>query len=69
MVHPEFHKLNFSAEHFQTLITANPPQTSSREAASHWGCHIHNKVNESLNKVRPPLDYVDIENIRLLVNY
>jgi hypothetical protein len=42
-----------SAEHFQTLLISHPPQTSSREAASQWGCHIHNKVNESLNKVSP----------------
>ena len=39
-----------SAEHFQGFLAVNPPQTSSREAASQWGCHIHNKVNESLNK-------------------
>lgn len=43
--------LMFSAEHFQALLASNSPQTSSREAASQWGCHIHNKVNESLNKV------------------
>ena len=42
---------NLSAEHFQALLASNPPQSSSREAASQWGCHIHNKVNESLNKV------------------
>lgn len=26
------------------------PQTSSRDAASQWGCHIHNLVNERLHK-------------------
>jgi len=40
-----------SAEHFQQLLAVHIPQTSSREAAAQWGCHIHNKVNESLNKV------------------
>ena len=45
--------IHCSAEHFQTLLISHPPQTSSREAASQWGCHIHNKVNESLNKVSP----------------
>ena len=44
-------QINFSAKHFQALLASHPPQSSSREAASLWGCHIHNKVNESLNKV------------------
>ncbi|OZJ05580.1 hypothetical protein BZG36_01725 [Bifiguratus adelaidae] len=38
------------AEHFQKLIAKNPPQTSSRDAASQWACAIHNMVNEQLNK-------------------
>jgi FAD-linked sulfhydryl oxidase len=49
-----YYKINYSAAHFQAFLAANPPQTSSREAASQWGCHIHNKVNESLNKVTSP---------------
>lgn len=38
------------ARHFQKLLKAYPPQTSSRKTAALWGCHIHNKVNERLEK-------------------
>jgi hypothetical protein len=38
------------AVHFQELLSKYPPQTSSRETACQWGCHIHNKVRESLDK-------------------
>lgn len=32
------------------MLVKYPPQTSSREAASQWGCFVHNVVNERLNK-------------------
>lgn len=38
------------AEHFQILLQQFPPQLSSREAASQWGCHVHNQVNDRLGK-------------------
>lgn len=39
-----------SAAHFQKLLQKYPPQTSSRDAASQWGCVVHNAVNERLGK-------------------
>jgi FAD-linked sulfhydryl oxidase len=30
------------------LLESYPPQTSARQVAAVWGCHIHNKVNERL---------------------
>lgn len=38
------------AEHFQKMLIKYPPQTSSREAASQWGCFVHNIVNEKVHK-------------------
>lgn len=38
------------AEHFQALLKQFPPQTSSRDVASQWGCFVHNQVNERLKK-------------------
>ncbi|KAA8911968.1 hypothetical protein TRICI_003654 [Trichomonascus ciferrii] len=38
------------AEHFQVLLKRYPPQVSSREHASQWGCHVHNQVNKRLGK-------------------
>ena len=38
------------AEHFGQLLKKFPPQTSSRNAAAGWACHIHNQVNKSLQK-------------------
>lgn len=38
------------SEHFRVLLADNPPQTSSRDAASQWGCYVHNLVNERLKK-------------------
>ncbi|KAK9466814.1 ERV/ALR sulfhydryl oxidase domain-containing protein [Lipomyces arxii] len=38
------------ASHFQKLLKQFPPQTSSRIAASQWGCHVHNQVNARLGK-------------------
>lgn len=38
------------AEHFGTILSKFPPQTSSRSAAAVWGCHVHNEVNKRLNK-------------------
>lgn len=38
------------ARHFQKLLKKYPPQVSSRKTAALWGCHIHNKVNERLDK-------------------
>lgn len=38
------------ARHFQKLLQKFPPQIGSRKTAALWGCHIHNKVNERLNK-------------------
>lgn len=38
------------ASHFQDMLRKFPPQTSSREAASQWGCFVHNQVNERLGK-------------------
>jgi len=39
-----------SAAHFRTLLQNYPPQTSSRESASQWGCSVHNHVNARLKK-------------------
>lgn len=36
--------------HFRKLLEAYPPQTSTRDSASQWGCYVHNKVNERLKK-------------------
>lgn len=36
------------ARHFVKLLEQYPPQTSSRQTAAMWGCHIHNKVNDRL---------------------
>ncbi|KAF3940180.1 hypothetical protein ABW19_dt0202966 [Dactylella cylindrospora] len=38
------------AAHFRILLKKYPPQTSSRDAASQWGCVVHNVVNERLGK-------------------
>ncbi|KAK6538150.1 hypothetical protein TWF694_011032 [Orbilia ellipsospora] len=38
------------ASHFRLLLKKYPPQTSSRDAASQWGCVVHNAVNERLGK-------------------
>lgn len=38
------------ARHFQELLNKYPPQTKSRKTAALWGCHVHNKVNERLEK-------------------
>lgn len=38
------------ARHFSKLLEKYPPQLNNRQIASVWGCHIHNKVNERLNK-------------------
>ncbi|KAI5795080.1 ERV/ALR sulfhydryl oxidase domain-containing protein [Geopyxis carbonaria] len=38
------------AAHFRLLLQEFPPQTSSRENAAQWGCHVHNRVNERLGK-------------------
>lgn len=38
------------ARHFLKLLAKYPPQVSSRKTAAMWGCHIHNKVNERLEK-------------------
>ncbi|KAJ6259868.1 hypothetical protein Dda_5512 [Drechslerella dactyloides] len=38
------------ADHFRLLLEQYPPQTSSRDAASQWGCVVHNAVNKRLNK-------------------
>ncbi|CDR42204.1 CYFA0S08e04786g1_1 [Cyberlindnera fabianii] len=36
------------ARHFNQLLKKFPPQTSSRQTAAVWGCHLHNQVNERL---------------------
>lgn len=46
------------ARHFQKLLAKYPPQVSSRKTAALWGCHIHNKVNERLQK--PMYDCLNI---------
>ena len=38
------------AAHFQLLLRKYPPQTGSRDAASQWGCFVHNHVNDRLRK-------------------
>lgn len=38
------------ARHFQKLLAKYPPQTKLRKNAALWGCDIHNKVNERLEK-------------------
>lgn len=39
-------------EHFRGLLAKYPPQTSSRDIASQWGCFIHNQVNNRLGKLQ-----------------
>ena len=38
------------AAHFQLVLRKYPPQTGSRDAASQWGCFVHNLVNDRLRK-------------------
>lgn len=38
------------AEHFRGILEEFPPQVSSRNTAAGWACHVHNQVNESLDK-------------------
>ncbi|KAF8320101.1 hypothetical protein DL93DRAFT_2094536 [Clavulina sp. PMI_390] len=38
------------AQEFQLLLAKYPPQTSSRQVASLWLCHVHNQVNSRLKK-------------------
>ncbi|KAI9199443.1 ERV/ALR sulfhydryl oxidase domain-containing protein [Polychytrium aggregatum] len=38
------------ARHFQKILRANPPDVSSRDAASQWACKVHNLVNKRLGK-------------------
>ena len=38
------------AGHFRQILTKFPPQVSSRSSAAAWACHVHNEVNQSLNK-------------------
>ncbi|KAF2968158.1 hypothetical protein GQX73_g5421 [Xylaria multiplex] len=38
------------ASHFQKLLKKFPPQISSRNSAAGWACHVHNQVNERLEK-------------------
>lgn len=38
------------ARHFQQLLKKHPVQVSSRKTAALWGCFVHNKVNQRLNK-------------------
>ncbi|KAI0470220.1 ERV/ALR sulfhydryl oxidase domain-containing protein [Xylaria cf. heliscus] len=38
------------ASHFQQLLKKFPPQIGSRNAAAGWACHVHNQVNERLEK-------------------
>lgn len=38
------------ARHFQKLLQKYPVQVETRKTAALWGCHIHNKVNERLEK-------------------
>ncbi|KAK6344049.1 hypothetical protein TWF696_007696 [Orbilia brochopaga] len=45
-----FARLYPCADHFRLLLEQYPPQTSSRGAASQWGCVVHNAVNKRLNK-------------------
>ncbi|KAF8589479.1 hypothetical protein K439DRAFT_1651574 [Ramaria rubella] len=47
------------ASEFQSLLKKFPPQTSSRKAASLWLCHLHNEVNERLEK--PPFDCANLD--------
>lgn len=46
------------AAHFQKILKAFPPQTSSRSTAAAWGCHVHNEVNKS--KGKPLFDCTNI---------
>ncbi|EEB08820.1 sulfhydryl oxidase [Schizosaccharomyces japonicus yFS275] len=43
---------------FQILLNQHPPEVHSRDAASQWGCKIHNLVNEKIHK--PPLNCSEI---------
>lgn len=47
------------ASHFQGHLKKYPPQVSSRDAASGWGCFIHNEVNRMLKK--PEYDCNNLE--------
>lgn len=38
------------ARHFIKILDKYPPQLSSRKNAAMWGCFIHNKVNQRLQK-------------------
>ncbi|QEU62850.1 Erv2 [Kluyveromyces lactis] len=38
--------------HFVKMLKKYPPQVASRTTAALWGCHIHNLVNDHLEKPR-----------------
>lgn len=46
----EFYPCGECSYHFQKLLVGNPIQVKSRETAAMWGCHLHNLVNEHLEK-------------------
>ncbi|KAF3926409.1 hypothetical protein AA313_de0204995 [Arthrobotrys entomopaga] len=50
VIMPKLGNETINASHFRILLQKYPPQTSSRDAASQWGCVVHNAVNERLGK-------------------
>lgn len=49
-LYAELYPCGECSHHFVKMLEKHPVQTSSRTAASMWGCFVHNKVNEYLNK-------------------
>ncbi|KAF3916791.1 hypothetical protein ABW20_dc0108333 [Dactylellina cionopaga] len=50
VIMPKLGNETLNASHFRLLLQKYPPQTSSRGAASQWGCVVHNAVNDRLGK-------------------
>ncbi|AQZ18726.1 ERV2 (YPR037C) [Zygosaccharomyces parabailii] len=49
-LYAELYPCGECSHHFVEMLKENPPQTSSRVAAAMWGCHLHNIVNQKLQK-------------------
>lgn len=49
-LYAELYPCGECAYHFVKMLKKNPPQVSSRTTAALWGCHIHNLVNDHLQK-------------------
>lgn len=47
------------SEHFQKLISKDPPNLASRHEFQMWACRVHNVVNQRIGKPVFNCDYID----------